>query len=221
MRLSHQHKFIFLAYPRTASSSIRQLLDAYSDIKSVHLADTTKDFPFHHHMTAKDLKTVFEQRGWDWSEYKKFCVVRNPYARLLSLFRRRREVETQWQTNISFAGNISNWFLRKLPSKLAFSLYVLTRTQTRGPAGNLHAFTCDKSGRLLVDTILSYENLEHDLPNYLDSLGLELKNYKMPHLNRSQNRINYPSWYTLLTKRKVENTYADEIKRFAYRFNDQ
>ena len=46
MRISHRYRFVFLAYPRTASRSVREVLDPYSDIHGVHPTRTRREHPF-------------------------------------------------------------------------------------------------------------------------------------------------------------------------------
>ena len=52
MRISHKHKFIFIAVPKTGSTSVRSIIDPYSDITSVN----DKNSPYKHHTTALNLK---------------------------------------------------------------------------------------------------------------------------------------------------------------------
>lgn len=220
MRLSHQRKFVFLAYPRTASSTIRSLLDEISEVKGVHLSDTTPEFPFHHHISARELKRVFDRHGWNWFQYKRFCVVRNPYTRLVSLFNRRREKESLWNPRIRLKGNLFNRLICRLPARPAFNLFVLTRNPRQGVARNLQSFIGDATGNVLVEDILQFEHLKEQLPEYLHGLGVEISADDIPKLNASSSQTSYVELYTDLTRRKVEQMYQYEIKRFGYKFGD-
>jgi len=80
MRISHKHKFVFIAVPKTGSTSVRSIIDPYSDILSVN----DKNSPYKHHTTALDLKKHFESQDWEWNTYYKFSVVRNPWERRVS-----------------------------------------------------------------------------------------------------------------------------------------
>ena len=80
MRISHKHKFVFIAVPKTGSTSVRSVIDPYSDIASVN----DKNSPYKHHTTALNLKNHFESQDWEWNSYYKFSTVRNPWARRVS-----------------------------------------------------------------------------------------------------------------------------------------
>ncbi|WP_367268204.1 sulfotransferase family 2 domain-containing protein [uncultured Thiohalocapsa sp.] len=80
MRISHQHRFVFLSNPQSGSTSIRIALDPYSDIKS------STEFPYHHHTNARRLKEHFLKQGWDWNSYFKFTTVRNPWDRMVARY---------------------------------------------------------------------------------------------------------------------------------------
>lgn len=80
MRISHKHKFVFIAVPKTGSTSVRSIIDPYSDILSVN----NRNSPYKHHTTALNLKSHFESQDWEWNSYYKFSVVRNPWERRVS-----------------------------------------------------------------------------------------------------------------------------------------
>ena len=79
MRISHRKLFVYVAIPKTGSTTVRTLLDKHSDIASKNSGG-----PFGHHRTAAQLKETFSKRGWNWEKYFKFTVVRHPLQRLLS-----------------------------------------------------------------------------------------------------------------------------------------
>ena len=58
-RISHTHKFIYFAFPKTGSESVRKILDPYSDIKAVTRSHVTKDNPFYTHITPEETKKIF------------------------------------------------------------------------------------------------------------------------------------------------------------------
>jgi hypothetical protein len=78
MRISHKHKFVYIAIPKTCSTSIREALNSHSDINS------NVDPSYDHHIMAKHLRQNFEKNGWNWDEYFKFTFVRNPWERQVS-----------------------------------------------------------------------------------------------------------------------------------------
>jgi hypothetical protein len=218
MRISHKHRFVFLAYPRTGSTSIRKILDNYSDVKSIYIAETSKKFPFYHHISASELKSIFDNRGWKWHSYKKFCVVRNPYDRVVSLFHHSKIMKARMlETHGLFY-----YFLRKAKDIIkptnSFTDYVMQITPNNRLAAPLRNFICSDRGDFLVEDILMYETFTVELPGYLRKLDLSIVSEDIPLLNCSQNRKEYRQYYNEKTKEKISNLYAYEINRFGYKF---
>ncbi|MEM7695943.1 MAG: sulfotransferase family 2 domain-containing protein [Pseudomonadota bacterium] len=87
MRLSHQRKFIFLAYPRTASRTIRTFLNPISDVKGIAAQDVSPENPFYVHIDASNAGKALERAGHRWADYYSFAFVRHPYTRVQSLYR--------------------------------------------------------------------------------------------------------------------------------------
>tara|TARA_B100000809_G_scaffold85848_1_gene84263 strand:+ start:192 stop:842 length:651 start_codon:yes stop_codon:yes gene_type:complete len=216
MRISHSRKFIFLATPRTGSTTVRKILDNYSEIKSVHITEISSDFPFYHHISALELKNVFEDQGWDWGSYKKFCVVRNPYDRVVSLYHHNLKMrENEKVKNAkSFIRKIRNMTTRT-PS---FKDYVMSINPKKRLPTSLESFLCDKDGNFLVNEILMFEKLRDDLPNFLNMLDISITPEDIPHLNASTNRQQYREYYDDDSKKKVHDLYRYEIEQFGYSF---
>jgi len=87
MRISHRHRFVFFSSPKTGSESVRALLDPLSDIRDVPFALTRPDFPFYSHIRPIEMRAAFSRFGWKYDDYYRFVFVRNPWLRLVSLYR--------------------------------------------------------------------------------------------------------------------------------------
>lgn len=216
MRISHRYRFVFLAYPRTASSSIRTMLDPYSDVSGVHLRKTSADFPFHHHMTARELKAVFDRKSWHWAAYDRFCLVRSPFTRLPSLFLRRTEPGRLADPQANPLSNRVSWLLSKIPTRTAFLLYVATRSTSKGVAMDLPAFTQTSRGEPLLSRVIRFENLAEELPEFLASIGIASPKDGIPFLNAATSTPNYRDLYSPATLRLVYRRYQRTIDRFGY-----
>lgn len=213
MRISHSHKFIFFALPRTGSTTIREMLDDFSDIRSIHISETTDDFPFYHHISALELKEIFENRGWKWDDYKKFCFIRNPYDRIVSLYHHHVRMRDN-AAKESLLRKIKN----RLSSAVLFEDFVFQINAKNRLTTSLENFICDDSNNILVDDILRFEHLEKDISNYLGKLNIVTKMQHIPHLNASENRRDYRKYYTPETRRRIAELYRYEIDKFGYSF---
>lgn len=218
MRISHRHRFLFLAYPRTASTSIRSLIDGYSDVTSVGFRQVTEESPFYHHIPAGELKSIFDSKDWNWCDYRHFCVVRNPFSRVVSLYHHHLKMKDRRQTRQSPAAKLMRRLaLRKRPLP-SFRQYVLGIRNDNRLARNLPSFVCDKEGNALVEDILMFEKLDVELPGFLESLGVPVDSDELAVLNRSGIE-SYRAFYDDDTSAFVAEFYRYEIERFGYRFD--
>jgi len=84
MRISHRHRFIWISIPKTGSTSVRKLLNEFSDIVSADKG------AFRHHATLSEISEVFKVRKWDISEYAILTTDRNPWEKVASLWKYSR-----------------------------------------------------------------------------------------------------------------------------------
>ena len=93
MIISHKHKFIFFAVPKTATHAIREALREHKgpDDWEQQMLFGRDVFPVpelaalrHGHISVEQLKPFLPQDQWD--EYFKFAFVRNPYDRFISTY---------------------------------------------------------------------------------------------------------------------------------------
>ena len=218
MRLSHRFRFIFFANPKAGSSSVRQFLNPYADeFPAKNYLARTDDTPFYPHMRPVEVREILDRRGVDFNSYARFMLTRNPWDRLVSLYRHVRT-----QKGGGWAGD----------SLEGFSAWLDT-VQTSGPGGggedfarwrkygtyDTRHYAGDANGDLLVDRVLRLEDLQLTLKPYLHSLGIEdVYERPMPHSNRREGGRHYSEYYTDETRKRVAEMYADDIEAFRYRF---
>ena len=146
-------------------------------------------------MGASELKDVFNKRDWDWDSYQKFCFVRNPFDRVVSLFHHRSRSH-----------------------KISFENFVSDIDPENRVTTSLKSFLCDQNGDFLVNDILKFEELNDALPKFLNKSGISITTDDIPHLNASDDRLSYRDYYDDELKEKVKNLYEYEFERFGYSF---
>lgn len=198
MRISTKKKFIFLARPRTGSTTCRNVVQPHADIIGVHISKITDDFPFYNHIPARELKQLFEDRNMEWDAYKKFCFARNPYDRIVSLYHH----------NIWMTGKEKSF--EDYVNKIVDPKRILTVS--------LENFIGDENQKNLDVDVLQFENIYEDLTKYLLQFGVKVTREHIPHLNSSENRGKYREYYTDELRERIANLYAQEIDRFGYEF---
>jgi len=219
MRVSHRYRFVFLAYPRTASRSIRTLLAPYSDIRSVHSSRTSRKVPFYHHMPASEAKQVFDANHWNWFDYHRFCIVRNPFARIVSLYHHYLNMRSRIAPDLAPTARLKAMVKYKLQPRLSFSDYVLRPDKMRKIAMPLEEFIHDVDGTCLLDDIIRFETIAEDLPRYLEGMGIYITPQQIPLMGSSDVR-SYREYYNEATESFVRELYQYEIQRFGYHIDD-
>ena len=219
MRISHKHKFVFISVPRTASTTCRQVLDQYSDITSIHITKTNDSFSFYHHITAKEVKKIFDERGWKWDEYKKFCLVRNPFDRVVSLYYLTLRITTGGDKEMSLKFNLKNYIKSFIKPKLKFEDFVLRLNEKNRLHAPITEYITDYDGTILVDNVLSYENIDFELPLLLSEIGINIDKNSITLNNQSKSRKNYKQYYdSQVLIDNVSELYDYEIKQYNYEF---
>jgi hypothetical protein len=130
-----------------------------------------------------------------WSNYYKFCVERNPWDRLLSLYYWRNETEPR--------PTISEFLESGVPKIL----------KSRG----FDSYTID--GAVAVDTVCRFENLEEELERIRVRLGLP-ERIDLPRA-KSSSRKDRRSYREILNEDERETIRAlfkEEIALFGYEF---
>ena len=187
MRISHKYKFIFISIPKTGSTSVRSILDPYSDIISVN----DKNSPYKHHTTSKNLYEHFESQKWDWNNYFKFTIVRNPWAKRVSSWGYRlRNGQHNYKEFKDFVKNY--------------------------PASSMYSYISDSNGDLLINDFFKVEE-PNNIITILKNIGIP--EMRLPHKNQTKHQ-HYTEYYDSETRDIVAQQYSKDIEYFGYKFGD-
>ena len=201
--ISKKRQFIWVSVPKAASSSLRSLI---STIEAVENIPFTK-------LSISSMKSLPK-----YQSYYTFCFVRNPWARLLSLYKNKIEPRpvlyhhllrhrygviidnlTTFEDFIKFIGKVPNCF-----SEAHFAPYHILFRPTE------------------MDFIGHQENFEADVHHLMNVIAPELKNIEIPQQNISNesisNHTNYREYYSKRMKNIVARKYAKDIDFFNYKF---
>ncbi|MEN8251570.1 MAG: sulfotransferase family 2 domain-containing protein [Bacteroidota bacterium] len=175
MVISDQHKYIFIAVPKTGTTSISSFLLKNDPTAVKNLIRVgIKNYKVQEHITALELRKML---GNKFDEYTSFGFVRYPYSKILSSYffysegRAAKKVHAGKQT---FYIKLKVLFAKMLP----FSLWALLY-----PYNSCRGFLVDKDGKLLVNYIGYFENLEKDFSNIVGRLGFDSGLERLSHLN--------------------------------------
>lgn len=223
MRISHNLRFVFFANPKTGSRTVRKLLDDHAEIHGRQADDITPDFPFYNHMRPIDLRPVFRARGWDFDGYYKFTVVRNPWARAVSLFEMVAYRDGGWlsrfRTEAMRHEGFREWVRSLEPDGRGAADTDGGYSVRRYGAYTFLGFAGDGEGNVLVDKVLRLEDLDTELPALLERLDIPAPE-SLPHIGRGRYRGNHRAYYDDATRDLIGELYADDVERFGYTFED-
>lgn len=209
MRISHRHKFIFFANPKTGSESVRDYLDPLSDIRGTTFPQTTPEFPFYSHMRPVEALPAFTERGWAYHDYYRFTLVRNPWRRLVSLYAMIKRMEPGF--GLSFA----EWLEATSPSGAGGGGLDGQRWRKYGTY-SLRSFIGGDMG--LVDGVFRMEDMDA-LPASLAAKGLPVSPASpIKRLNAGKLERPHHEFYSDRLVRLVATRYAEDIEMFGYSF---
>ena len=207
MIISHAHKFIFFAVPKTGTHAVREVLRMHlsEDDWEQQMLTGNQSLPIpeiarigHGHVTVREIKPYLSQEIW--SEYHKFAFIRNPFDRFVSVcaFLNRG--------NPAFARSPLQWMKEAL-NRPRFRERVLVREQFEQ--------LCNEEREIGIDSVYRYENLQESLDNVLGKLSLSSSPLSV--LNSSEHKV-YSEYYDEELKGLVQALYSTDIEEFNYTF---
>ena len=225
MLISHKYKFIFLKSMKTASSSVFSFFTPYcispEALKFFDYANNYKSIggftdpteygivgrekkhlkPFDHplHVHAKYVRDYVNSLNPNmWNEYFKFTTVRNP-----------------WDLCVSRYFFHVNFYVEKIK----FNKFIKNMHQLNNISYPFYRI----NGKYVCDFYIRYEQLKEDIAKACDIVGITDYNFDnliSKHSNYRPKNLHYSEMYNKETKNLVADLYADDIKKFDYKFEE-
>jgi hypothetical protein len=205
MIVSFEHRFVFVAIPKTATHALRAALRPHlgrHDWEQCTLFEQ-KRFPVaplaeleHGHLTCQQVRPFLLRDFWESS--LRFCVVRNPYDRFASSCR--------------FL-NRHNSRMRDDPLGTMKATIADPRVMRRLLLRPQVEFVTDADGSLLVGRVGRFETLQRDFDAVCGALGLPAT--PLARVNHS-GEASAPAPYDRELIEAVQAAYARDFERFGY-----
>lgn len=196
----YKKDFIFIRIPKNASTSI------------VHATGPTKHY---------SVKFLEDDVGVDLGKYFKFCIIRNPFDRLVSWFFYHKNV-------VNLSNRISNERLINHYKNIDFKQWIAGGCQlpdswvqesdkyNPNPL-HQHLWVCDADENLRVDYAGRYENLKDD---YNKISKIIKNNKKLIKLNSSKHK-SYEQYYDNETINIVNEIFEKDLNLFKYSYGEK
>jgi hypothetical protein len=215
MPISHKYKVIFIHIPKTAGTSVENVLgvstinDFYNrgktndvlkvintePLSSKEYRDILQKSPQHY--TLQEIKKIIDPSVF--SDYLKFSIVRNPYDRFVSEYNSNEEFNfLSFDEFTDYAMSLTaverNWL---------FDGHLETQT---------NFLSIDGGGIDQSIKIFKFEEL-YVLKKFMAELTGMIH---FPHKLKSANRISFISFYTNKTENMIYEFYKDDFVKFNY-----
>lgn len=205
MIISHEHNFIYIANPRTATVSMNIRLSKFDSFNN-QMAK---------HITPKDAKTYLEENNLpvvDYTNFYEFVFVRHPYTRLLSIFYQAKFIHPASGNKPTFKQDVAKSSVISIDTFLDKYEDVINgvRIEDLTPFSQLKYTTNTFTNNL---RIYKFENLLAEYDKIKSDLGLDLM--FLLHINRSPIPVTAD---TLLPhqKARIYSLFRDEFDAYGY-----
>ena len=218
MLVSHRHQFIYAKTLKTAGTSVESYFEPYCMAEGTwsqaeHRPETVTahgiighrsagqraDRQWWNHMTAERIRRQLGDE--QWARYYKFCVIRNPFDKALSMFYFQKQRGVFTPVGDTEPEQFEHW----AASELLYS--------------DRHIYVMED--RVAMDTLIRYESLTQDIERVCVHLGLPWQPERLPHFTSGfRPRAATPrAIYTARAVELVATVYDFELKTFGYRFD--
>ncbi|MES0489981.1 MAG: sulfotransferase family 2 domain-containing protein [Leptospirales bacterium] len=208
--ISHKHRCIFVEVPKTGTTSIRSIIGSgrppHMDLAQKQAAIIYGHQQYGGAATILNYIIPKKKRKKNGEEkfksYYKFGLVRNPWDRTVSLYKRREGVQLSQQ--MSFVEFV-DWIQ-----------YASATCVYPSPHRNQLDWFTDTNGIVLADYIGRFETIENDWEVIREKLGIS---ETLPHKNiNPEGRKHYTEYYNKKTRDVIAKKFKTDIEYFGYEF---
>jgi hypothetical protein len=207
MIISHKHKFVFVAVPKTGTHSVRRALRDHmgpDDLEQVRLF-VEKKFPWpelaslqHGHLSLTQVRPFMEEESF--CSFFKFAFVRNPFDRFVSYCAfTTREIGA---FDRDPKGVMRHMLFRAPPMR-----HILFQPQ--------YSFVADANGELLTDAIGRVEEMQQSYDAMCARIGIPTKQLEKANSSRHGD---YRQYYDQQLIDGVAKMYGKDLSLFGYEF---
>jgi hypothetical protein len=195
------HNISYIRIPKSASTSMSwtMLFSIYPNMKDYSLSTTEINY-----LTDVNLQTKLKEKTNEIF----FTVLRNPFARLVSVYR-------DFFENKAHESIMKDYLFSVLPNTLSFSEFVERIAIIPRHLQEPHF----KPQSLFVDYYEKHGHnvviLKVDKPGEVESF-LSIYGLKLPFLNASESSYDYRTYFTQKTFESVSELYSEDIRRFNF-----
>ena len=221
MLVSHRHKFIYTKTVKTGGTSVEAYFERFcmpdnqwslSHGRDEHVSeagiigfrgpDMPKSCVWWNHMPAAQIKAQLGARTW--SAYRKFCVIRNPYDKVISafyFFRLAQQGAASFEDVDRERAEFEQWLLHQPQLPIDRDKYLI-------------------DGKFCLDDVLRYETLSTDLARLCTRLALPWDPASLPTFKAGirPKKAKAEALYTDASRKIVERAFAFELDYFGYSF---
>ena len=187
----------FIHIPKNAGTSIRPWVHPmdHNDTRE-ELPDFIKNIGLDKHLPHSKLKpnSMFDDQ---------FAIVRNPWARMVSLYHEKRHTHTEPMSFLTFISKLKD--------------FTYDNHWWSNPPHKCFAQQLDWvsiNNKVMID-VLPFNNLQSNLQSYLGHQVF------LNHLNRGHLLTNYKSFYNDHSKSEVAKHFEKDIEYFGFKFETE
>jgi hypothetical protein len=217
--ISHKYKIIFIHIQKTGGTSIEKLIEAADPelIKSLQITPSKRTL---RHSSLSEIKAGIAENVFN--RYKKVCVVRNPFDRMVSWYAMLKHKSHDFDFSVQPPGfrEIGETIVNEVSKHASCfeEFLLLPRDHESGLFQRFYMNQLDyisEEGIVLADNILRFEHLESDVDKLVAGIGIE---GKLPHVNQSIREKSYRNCYTETTKKIIFERFEKDLEYFKYDF---